>query len=209
MASFNFENLVGRVFNRLTVISRVENNKYNQARWLCQCICGNQTIVSTYHLKSGRIKSCGCMLKEIIKNRSITHGCYNTRNYSIYNDIKKRCYNKNSKSYANYGGRGIKICDEWKDNYIAFRDWALANGYRDDLTIDRIDSNGNYCPENCRWIPKDEQARNKTTNIRTPDGKCLAEYCRDHNLPYATIYKRLLLGWSMEDALSKPLRNTK
>ena len=141
--------------------------------------------------------------KEGIKG-VMTHGETGTRLYNIWDTMKARCYRKSHCSYDVYGGKGIRVCDEWKDNYIAFRDWALANGYRDDLTIDRIDSNGNYCPENCRWVTNKLQGRNKTNTIYI-NGKSLSDLCDEKGLPHNTVYNRIkLYGWDIEKALNTP-----
>ncbi len=126
------------------------------------CFCGTEFITSVNNVKRGLTKSCGCYKKARMKaGLTLTHGGTRTRLYSIFQGIKERCYNENYKAYQRYGGRGIKICDEWRDNFPAFRDWALKNGYEDHLTIDREDNDGNYGPDNCRWVERTVQAVNK------------------------------------------------
>ena len=139
--------LTGQRFGRLTVLERTE------LKWLCKCDCGNKKIVAGGHLVSGDTKSCGCL--------RIKHGMRNTRLYSIWHGMKERCYNTKHKFYKHYGGRGIKVCEEWKNDFQTFADWALSHGYADNLTIDRIDVNGNYEPSNCQWATNAEQQRNK------------------------------------------------
>ena len=161
------KDLTNKQFNRLTVIECVGKNKYNRALWLCKCACGNTKIIDSNCLLKGTTKSCGCLNSEkqhekgIAANRT-THGLRNHRLYRIWKAIKNRCYNKNSVDYQKwYGARGITVCEEWRNNFLAFYTWAMNNGYKDNLTIDRINVNGNYEPNNCRWATYLEQAHNK------------------------------------------------
>lgn len=163
--SGNYRDLTGEKFNRLTVLHR-EGSHGSRACWKCRCDCGNEVIVETADLKSGNTKSCGCFRKEIIAERSLKHGEAGNRLYHVWVGIKKRCYDSNSTSYEYYGGRGIRVCDEWRHDYESFRDWAIKNGYnnnatRGECTIDRIKVNENYSPQNCRWVSMKEQAMNK------------------------------------------------
>lgn len=153
-------NLSGKVFGRLTVLRRAEPvNK--RTLWICKCKCGNEVIVEAYNLKTNHTQSCGCYQRESTSIANTTHGKRKTRLYRIWNDMKNRCYRKIYHAFHHYGGRGITICDEWLHDFQAFYDWAMANGYRDDLSIDRIDANGNYDPSNCRWVTMAEQNKNK------------------------------------------------
>ena len=150
---------IGNKYNKLTVIDIIKDGK--KTKWKCKCDCSNEYIYNAKDIKIGNIKSCGCINAERIKNR-----IYDKRIYSIYHGMKDRCYNSNNPNFKNYGGRGIKICDEWKNEPKKFINWAYRNGYnykadRGECTIDRINNDGNYEPNNCRWISMKEQAKNK------------------------------------------------
>lgn len=202
----NFKNLLGRKFGRLTVIS-FDQFKNRGAYWLCKCECGNTKSVKGSNLTSGNVKSCGCLRLEVLN--TTTHGMSRTRLYNIYRSIIKRCELKSSKDFPRYGGRGITVFDGWKESFEAFRDWALSHGYRDDLTIDRIDVNGNYEPSNCRWVSSKQQAQNRRNNrLITFKGEtlCLTEWARRLNCSHETLHSRLKNGWELERALTQPVR---
>jgi len=164
-------NLEGDRFGRWTVIKKdtaerfyKSGRKNTSALWLCRCDCGSEKLISSNSLLSGFSKSCGCLQSEIAKTVNKKHGLYNTRLYRIWLGIKERCLNPKNTGYSCYGGRGILICDEWRD-FETFFAWASENGYSDSLTIERKDVNGNYCPENCCFISMQEQHLNKTTTV--------------------------------------------
>lgn len=157
-----FKDLTNQKFNRLTAL-KIDRNENGKIYWLCKCECGNLCSVLTNRLISGHTKSCGCLEKEKIGKVNRTHNMSNTRIYKIHRGMKGRCYNKAYPKYKNYGGRGIIICDEWlgDNGFINFYNWSMANGYSDELSIDRINNDGNYEPSNCRWATPKEQANNK------------------------------------------------
>lgn len=201
-----FKDLTGQKFGRLTALYRLHNTK-ERTKWLCICDCGNLKEATAHDLTTKNTRSCGCLHKESLTQLNkykITHDKSDTRLYSIWGKMKNRCYNYNSHNYSNYGKRGIAVCDEWKDDFMAFYKWAVDNGYRDNLTIDRIDVNGNYSPDNCRWATDKQQARNRRSNrCITINGitRCLSEWCEIYNLNYQTIVYRLNHNWAVERAL--------
>jgi hypothetical protein len=190
--------LTGNTYGKLTVVSRAKN-KGRHIYWLCKCECGNTKEVKGDHLKSGSIKSCGCIVRK--------HGKEGTRLYNIWQSMLHRCENPKDKSYSDYGGRGITVCEEWHDIETFFA-WAAASGYTDDLTIDRKDNNGNYEPSNCRWATRKEQANNRRSNhLLTCFGEThnIEEWAAIMNLPASKIENRInKLRWSVKRALTTP-----
>lgn len=152
-------NLIGERFERLLVVD-VAPNRGAKTYWLCKCDCGNLKEVATDSLRKGEIKSCGCYAQDFFKEKK-AHSVRGTRLYCCWQGIKRRCLNPNSKAYKWYGARGITMCTEWVNSFPAFRDWAYANGYAENLEIDRIDNDGNYTPDNCRWVTHKVNCNNR------------------------------------------------
>ena len=209
-----YKDLTGMKFERLTVLSKAYKKGY-VVYWNCKCDCGTETIVSSHNLTSKSVKSCGCYMVERTKEVNTKHGGRNTKLYGIYIGMKSRCYNKKEAAYSNYGSRGIKVCDKWlsKNNgFIAFRDWALANGYEEGLSIDRVNVNGNYEPGNCRWVNDYVQANNRRTNryfIHNGVMKTMKEWSQELGISYSAVQYRLrkhkplneVFGIDMKEAL--------
>lgn len=160
--------LTGQRFGRLTAIE-LGANRNKRRMWRCVCDCGNEKYVTTSNLRCGITKSCGCLHSDLLASRNYKHGGSSNRLYNVWSNMLSRCYKPYNDRFYCYGGRGIAVCDEWRNNYAAFRDWAMANGYDPDAqygkcTLDRIDVNGNYEPSNCRWVGMDVQNKNKHDN---------------------------------------------
>lgn len=208
--SEKYTDLTNKKFTRLTAICRTDNNTY-EPMWKCQCDCGKIKIVRARNLLSGTTKSCGCLQKEIVKNANTTHGKSNTRLFNIWQNIKRRCYNKNYKYYSYYGGKGIIMCEEWKNSFQAFYEWSIKNDYSDTLTIDRINSDKNYEPSNCRWVNRLVQQNNRKSNHKfTINGetKTIMEWCKIYNVPYERTRRRVVNEhWDIIDALTTPKLN--
>lgn len=187
--------LTGKRFGRLEVIGFHDTGS-RKTYYVCQCDCGNVKVIRADALVGGMTKSCGCLKKEQDKinlTANHSHKMSGTRLYEIWQGMKSRCYKKHDARYGRYGGRGVIVCEEWKNDFKAFYDWAISNGYSDKLTIDRIDNNGNYEPKNCRWATMKEQCNNRNSNINITIGnttKNLMQWCETFNVDYKTVYAR-------------------
>lgn len=190
------KDLTGRRFGKLTVVKKIGVKNAGQrgksrSIYLCKCDCGNETEVLRNSLITGNTKSCGCLERETKKTMHIKHGAAKTRLWRIWCNMRERCNNPNNKNYAYYGGRGVGVCDEWqnKENgFINFRDWAMANGYTDELTIDRINTNDDYKPSNCRWATRKEQTRNRNNTVKIT----LSEIAEIEGISYQQAYDKFV-----------------
>lgn len=182
-------------FTRLTVIGEAPLRNH-LSHWRCLCDCGKEVVVSGHSLARGNTKSCGCM-------RGDSHGYSKTKLHTVWRNIKARCSNPKHPAYARYGGRGIKLCDEWLV-FSRFKDWALAHGYDESLTLDRVDNDADYAPDNCRWVDMKAQARNRSNNVRYR-GKTVGEWSELCGIKASTLYNRICKGWSLERAISEPV----
>lgn len=162
---FPGKDLTNQHFGYLTVLERIGVRNKN-VYWRCQCECGNEVIRSTSNLLASKFPSCGCMKNQVISKSNTTHGLRDTRLYRIYSGMMTGCYNPRNRAFKWYGERGIAICTEWRNSFKAFYDWAISNGYREDLSIDRIDPDGDYTPSNCRWVTMTIQNQNKSGRKR-------------------------------------------
>ncbi|MDQ1281602.1 MAG: hypothetical protein QG670_2867 [Thermoproteota archaeon] len=227
-----FKDITNQRYGILTVEKPAFSDKNHKWHWLCKCDCGNTCIVDGRYLRKGKKLSCGCVRvvnengriitrkgrtgqsrKGIPNPKNLIHGFGKTRLATTRNNMMQRCYNPKHKSYPQYGGRGITVCDEWINNLPSFYEWAVASGYKDNLTIDRIDNNGNYCPENCKWSTSIEQGNNQRTNRHiTYQGKTLTptQWGRELKIAVHLIRNRIFkLGWTVEKTFLTPAREKK
>lgn len=208
-----FIDLTGQQFGYLTVIEREPKSltkSKGAVMWRCKCSCGKETVVRSRSLRNGDTRSCGCYRAVSDNPRGFKHGYTGNRIYAEYIDMRKRC-RPDYKNHKRYYDRGIDMCDEWKgENGVhAFFLWAQNSGYRDDLTLDRIDNDKGYSPDNCRWATVKEQANNRSTTVKvTRNGvtKSLAEWADEVGIKRGTLYRRLhVYGYDIEKALTEPV----
>lgn len=202
------KNYIGEKFGYVEIIEKTDKRKNGYVIYKCKCNNCNKYKYMTINYLSRRKKqgynnmTCGCFDKT--KNNFYKNGLSSTKLYDVYNNIKSRCYNKNNKSYKDYGARGIKMCSEWLNDFEKFYSWAVKNGYSDNLTIDRIDNNGNYEPSNCKWSNKQEQVNNRRNTIKLTynnETKPISEWAKIYNIELVTLRTRIYRGWSIEKAL--------
>lgn len=190
------KDLTGQRFGKLVAIKAC-GKKEKKTVWLCKCDCGNEIEVVGTALSSGNTKSCGCITKK--------HGMFGTRIYNVWHTMKERCYVPSQSSYKNYGGRGIKVCDEWKDNFKEFYNWAI-NGWKKGLTLDRINNDDDYKPDNCRWVDRVEQANNRHTNYLIKykgEIKTMAQWSKILKIDYSFIQIRMYKNKTMEEVVEE------
>lgn len=197
--------ITGKRFGKLVVVA-FDHMLRTRSYWKCKCDCGNCRIVSVDHLSRGEVTDCGCERKHTAHWKK--HGMCNSRLYTIWSLMKARCFNPNRREYPAYGGRNITVCKEWLD-FENFMKWSMSNGYSELLTLDRIDNNGNYCPENCRWVSRKDQSNNTRKNrMITHNGqtKPITQWANDNGLPYYILKNRIdRNGWSFERAITEPV----
>ena len=208
--------LTGQRFGRLIVIKRADNSKDNRAKWLCKCDCGNEKNIVGKSLRKMKTQSCGCLQKEKAKMVNTKHGKRYTKLNKTWNSMKQRCNNSNCKQYKNYGGRGIKVCEEWVDKengFMNFYNWAMQNGFQENLTIDRIDVNGNYEPDNCRWTDMKQQCNNRRDNHNITynnETHTIAEWSEILKIKRYTLYSRInMLKMPIKKAFEKSTNRCK
>ena len=203
----------GKRYGRLLVIGHSHKNNHKEHVWECLCDCGNITSVRRGGLTSGDTRSCGCLKSEVTKKRMTKHGMRKTKIYHVWLAMKGRTTNANKSDYQRYGGRGISVCKEWFNHFIVFNTWAIGNGYKEGLEIDRINNDGNYCPDNCRWVTHVENSRNrhdvklsmgkaKKIRVSISNGESVAQIARKYNVGWSAI-DRVKRGetWADDDVL--------
>lgn len=204
------KNLIGQRFGRLVVDSIVResfssNGNFKEFRYLCLCDCGGRKEIPASSLKSGRTNSCGCLHTEELFRRNQKHNLSGSDIFIKYYHMKSRCFNPNESNYKRYGGRGITVCNEWlgEHGFENFVNWSVANGYKEGLSLDRINNDGNYEPSNCRWVVFREQCFNRNNTVYL-HGESIAKMAYEHNLNVKTVYRRIKLGWDEKDLFIPP-----
>ena len=209
-----FVDISGKRFGNLVAIEREQdvvqpNGRRNGRRrvvYKCRCDCGNIVTVRADHLRSGATKSCGCMQRELLSSRQTTHGQSKTHLYGVWNSMKSRCYNSATQFFYRYGGRGITVCDEWRNDFESFRSWSEATGYRDGMTLDRKDNDLGYSSDNCRWTDRVTQANNRSSNrMLTLDGEThnVTEWAAIIGADPRKLFNRVYAGWSDAEILKR------
>ena len=200
--------MIGKRFGKLVVVEEMPERFNKRIMYRCICDCGNETVVCGHDLRSGGTKSCGCLGH---KNKSIPrphHGLSSHPLFHIWCGVLQRCYTESAKNYPNYGGRGISVCDEWRYDFRSFYDWSLSSGWKQGLTLDRIDPNGNYEPSNCRWVTQAVQNMNKRNSLPEfelrGEKKRLQDWADEYGMCYSTVFSRIKRGWDLERALTTP-----
>lgn len=206
--------LSGQRFGRLIVIRLIETDIVG-AVWKCRCDCGNEVDVRASCLRSGNTRSCGCLIREVDKKIHTKHGKSDSRLYPIWSSMKDRCYNSKHRSFKHYGSRGITVCDEWLHDFNSFYEWAMASGYdenapRGQYTLDRIDNDKGYSPDNCRWVTIKEQQNNRRSSRMitfNSETHTMYEWAKILGMPYKTLNNRInWRRWSIEKALTQPTK---
>jgi hypothetical protein len=209
MHSYNFIDRTNQIFDRLTVKNRAPNNRHGQTRWECQCVCGNIITVNSGNLTSGHVKSCGCLNKEIVAKRSFIHGMSNTPEFQTWARMLGRCNNPNNNKFKDYGKRGIKVCEAWEHDFMAFFK-HVGPKPSSKHSIDRIENDGNYKPGNVRWATKSVQANNRRTNHTVEIHKwtlSLAQWAHFVGIPQYVISLRLKRGWPPAKAIFQKVKH--
>ena len=203
----DWNTILDQKYGRLTILELAGKNKFGHMLVKCKCECGNTMVTEATRVIHGKTLSCGCLQKEVAAKRMTVHGMTNTRLHAIWQAMIRRCEDPKNNRYYSYGAKGIAVCNEWKD-FTNFKNWSFANGYSEELSIDRINNDKGYCPENCRWATKIQQANNKTNNrMLTYKGqtKTAKQWSRFFGFDYKYFHEKLKkCGWSIEKVLEIP-----